>query len=148
MKFWDSSALVPLLVEEELTSRLCELYLREDGILTWWSSEVECASAIARLERETHLSVQGSTLAFARLNILARSWHRIEPVELIRQTAKRFLRVHALRAADALQLAAAFLGSEGQPPTLGFVCFDDRLSIAAQREGFVVVDPDSLLASE
>ncbi len=140
MKFWDTSALVPLLAEEDLTSRLCEFYLREDGVLTWWSSEVECASAIARLERETHLTARGSTLAFARLDILARSWHRIEPVESIRQSAKRFLRVHALRAADAMQLAAAFLGAEGQPSTLGFVCFDDRLSVAAQREGFVVVD--------
>lgn len=143
MKFWDSSALVPLLVEEDFTSHLCELYLREDGILAWWGSEVECASAVARLERETRLPPRAATLAFQRLDALARSWHRVEPVEVIRQTAKRFLRVHPLRAAGALQLAAAFLASEGQPSTLGFVCLDDRLSTAAQREGFHLIDESS-----
>ncbi len=148
MKFWDSSALVPLLVEEKVTSRLCELYLREDGILAWWGSDVECASAIARLERESRLSPRSATLAFQRLDALARTWHRIEPVETLRRTARRLLRVHPLRAADSLQLAAAFLASEGQPPTLGFVCLDDRLSTAAQREGFVLVDPTSLPGEE
>ncbi len=83
MRFWDSSALVPLLVEEATTSPLCELYLRDDGILTWWASEVECASALARLERETQLSPRAATLAFQRLDTLARNWHHIEPVATI-----------------------------------------------------------------
>lgn len=144
MRFWDSSALVPLLVEEELTEALCELYLREDGILVWWGSDVECASAVARLEREGRLSAKDATLAFQRIEGLARSWHSIEPVEAVRRSARRLLRVHELRAADALQLAAAHLAAEGQPSTLGFVCFDDRLSLAAQREGFKVADRSSL----
>lgn len=144
MRFWDSSALVPLLVQEDLSPPLCELYLREDGILAWWGSAVECASALARLEREDRLSPRATTLAIQRLESLSRSWHQIEPVEAIRRAALRFLRVHELRAADSLQLAAAFLASEGQPSTLGFVCFDHRLSTAAQREGFHVVDRSSL----
>lgn len=145
MKFWDSSALVPLLVEESISARLSELYLREDGILAWWGSDVECASAVARLERDARLSPRAATLAFQRLDNLARSWHRIEPVEPLRRTARRLLRVHPLRAGDSLQLAAAFLASEGQPSTLGFVCLDDRLGTAAQREGFVLVDQSSLM---
>ncbi len=144
MRFWDSSAVVPLLVQEEVTYRLSELYLQEDGILTWWGTEVECASAVARLERESLLSPQEATVALERLDALARSWHLIEPLETLRQTARRFLRVHPLRAADALQLAAAFLAAEGQPPSLGFVCLDVRLGTAAQREGFVLVDRSSL----
>ena len=140
MKFWDSSALVPLLVQEANSARLSELYLREDGILVWWGSDVECASAVARLERTNQLSPRAATLAFQRLDALAHSWHRIEPAETLRSTAKRYLRVHPLRAADSLQLAAAFLASEGQPSTLGFVCFDERLGTAAQREGFLLVD--------
>ena len=129
MKFWDSSALVPLLVEEPVTGPLCELYLREDGVLVWWGSEVECASAIARLEREGRLTAADATLAYQRISALERGWHRIEPVEVIRRTAKRLLRVHRLRAADSLQLAAAFLAAEGQPSSLGFVCLDDRLGL-------------------
>lgn len=144
MKFWDSSALVPLLVTEDVTYRLAELYLEDGAILTWWGSEIECVSAIARLERENRLTSRETSFALERLDGLASSWHRIESIETIRQTARRFLRVHALRAADALQLAAAFLASEGQPPSLGFVCLDNRLGAAAQKEGFPLVDQAAL----
>jgi predicted nucleic acid-binding protein len=140
VKFWDSSALVPLLVEEDLTVAIRELFLGEPGIIAWWGTPVECASAIARLEREGHLSPQEATEALERLDALARHWHRIEPVEAVLETARRLLRVHPLRAADALQLAAAFLASEGRPSTLELVCLDDRLVTAAQREGFPVRD--------
>jgi uncharacterized protein len=138
VRFWDSSALVPLLVEEELSASLRELYLGEQGTITWWSTPVECVSAIARLERGDRLSPQAATESLERLDALARHWHRIEPVDAVLETARRLLRVHPLRAADSLQLAAAFLASEGRPSTLEFVCLDDRLVIAAQREGFPV----------
>lgn len=140
MKFWDSSALIPLLVEEETTVPLRDLYIEEEGAIVWWGTAVECASAVCRLEREERLSPAAATEALKRLDALARSWHRIEPVDEILESARRFLRVHPLRAADSLQLAAAFLASEGRPSTLELVCLDDRLSIAAQREGFVVKD--------
>lgn len=144
MRFWDSSALVPLLVEEELSARLRDLYLADGGTITWWSTPVECVSAIARLEREDHLSPQEAAEALERLDALARQWHRIEPVEAVLETSRRLLRVHPLRAADSLQLAAAFLASEGRPSTLELVCLDDRLTIAAQREGFPVRDRSRL----
>jgi len=140
VKFWDSSALMPLLVEEESTAQIQDLFLSETGIIAWWGTPVECASAVSRLEREARLSPQAATEAFERLDVLARHWHRIEPVDAVLETARRLLRVHPLRAADALQLASAVLASEGRPSTLEFVCLDDRLGIAAQREGFPVWD--------
>jgi hypothetical protein len=36
-------------------------------------------------------------------------------------------------------LAAAIVAAEDQPATLGFVCLDERLKTAAQREGFAVM---------
>lgn len=144
MKFWDSSALVPLLVEEDLTAPLRDLYLREPGTITWWGTAIECVSAVSRLERENKLSAREATEALERLDALARHWHRIEPVDAVLETARRLLRVHPLRAADSCQLAAAFLASEGRPSTLEFVCLDDRLVTAAQREGFPVRDQSRL----
>lgn len=144
MKFWDSSAVVPLLVEEEVTVPLRDLSLREPGMIAWWGTPVECASAVSRLEREDRLSSRAATEALERLDALARAWHRIEPVEAVLETARRLLRVHPLRAADSLQLAAAVLASEGRPSTLEFVCLDDRLATAAEREGFVVRDRSRL----
>lgn len=144
MRFWDSSALVPLLVQEDLTAALQNLYLDEPGAIAWWGTPVECASALARLEREGRLSPQATTWAFERLDALARHWHRIEPVDAVLEASRRLLRVHPLRAGDSLQLAAALFASEGKPSTLEFVCLDDRLSIAAQREGFPVRDRSRL----
>jgi predicted nucleic acid-binding protein len=141
LKFWDSSALVPLFVEEELSAAVRAAYLEEDAVLTWWGTRVECASAIARLEREDCLTTAEATDALDRLRTLAAGWYEIDPVETIREIAERLLRVHLLRAADALQLAAAHVGCEGRPSTLDVVCLDERLAIAAQREGFSLIDP-------
>jgi len=52
----------------------------------------------------------------------------------------RLLRVHPLRAAGALQLAAAFSAAEQRPSSLEMITVDDRLASAAQKEGFAVID--------
>lgn len=94
----------------------------------------------ARLERENALDAKASQLAWERLAELACGWHEVEPGETVKESAKRFLRVHPLRAADALQLAAAFVAAEGRPRALPFVTLDERLADAARKEGFALVD--------
>ena len=140
MRFWDSSALVPLLVAEEATTAATALALQDSDIVVWWGTPVECASAIARLERHRELSPSGVAEAFARLDALSASWLQVEPSDEIRETARRLLRVHALRGADALQLAAAFVAAERRPATMAFVTLDKELQAAAAREGFVLTD--------
>lgn len=140
MKFWDASAIVPLLVAEPTTRPVQALAGRDPEMLVWWGSEVECSSALSRLERAAALDVKAASLAFDRLKQLAAGWHEIEPSEIVRETAVRFLRVHPLRAADALQLAAAFMASERRPGSLQIVTLDERLADAARREGFALVD--------
>jgi len=139
VKFWDASAIVPLLVAEATTRSLQALAKRDSDMLAWWGSQVECASAVARLERDAFLDRKGAALAFDRLSHLADGWHEIEPSEIIRENAVRFLRVHSLRAADALQLAAAFLAAERRPSSLEVVTLDERLADAARKEGFDVI---------
>ena len=140
MKFWDASAIVPLLVAEPATRRLQGLAARDPDMLVWWGSAVECASALARLERAAGLDVKGIALASHRLTQLANGWHEIEPSEIVRESAMRFLRVHPLRGADALQLAAAFIAAEHRPASLQVVTLDERLADAARKEGFALVD--------
>ncbi len=138
MRFWDTSAVVPLLVFED-ASRICLSLLAEDlGLVVWWGTRLECASALARLERS------GASVhpARERLDVLATAWAEVEPTEPLRRTAVRLLRVHPLRAADALQLAAAVVWSEGAPG-MPFVTLDDRLADAADREGFRVIQPSN-----
>lgn len=138
MKYWDSSAIVPLLVEEQATAFLLNLYKRDSVILAGWGADVECVSAVARLEREGSLDVGAVSDALKRLDTLRASWQEVQPIELVRETAKRLLRVHNLRAADSLQLAAALVVTQHRPSTLAFVCMDERLAAVAQREGFNV----------
>lgn len=140
MRFWDASAIVPLLVDETCTRSVQALAAADPAMLVWWGTEVECASALARLERDDALDVDATTEAFKRLGQLAGSWHEVDPGDAVRETAVRFLRVHPLRAADALQLAAAFVASERRPASLELVTLDDRLSAAARKEGFELID--------
>ncbi len=141
MRFWDSSAIVPLLVDEATSAAMLSKYELDPEMLVWWVTEVECVSALARLERESLLDAPSMGHALRRLDALARAWREIQPVARLRQTAGRLLRVHPLRAGDALQLAAAIVAAEDYPETLPFVTLDERLALAAEREGFVVVDP-------
>jgi len=140
VRFWDASAVLPLVVAEETTAMVGALLQADPVMLVWWATEVECASALSRLEREAALTGPALTAALGRLDQLKGTWHEIQPVESVRRTARRLLRTHALRAADSLQLAAAVVASEGDPASMEMVALDHRLMEAAQREGLVVVE--------
>ncbi|MFY8222068.1 MAG: PIN domain-containing protein [Pirellulales bacterium] len=101
-------------------------------------TSIECTSAIARLELGGALSSRQSAQAIDVLRSLAVGWNEILPSESVRETACRLLRVHALRAADAMQLAAAIVMAGGRTAQAGFLAFDERLRDAAGREGFLV----------
>lgn len=144
MRFWDASAIIPLLVSETSSRALQALAKQDSTVLVWWGSEVECASALARIERDGALDPREAARVFERLRQLSGAWQEIEPSDVIRQVAIRFLRVHPLRAADALQLAAAYAAAEQRPASLDMVTLDERLAIAARKEGFVVLDAEAL----
>lgn len=130
---------MPLLVDESETPRASAIFEADPVVIAWWASEVECISALAGRERDGMLSPSTFDRAVYRLDSLARSWHEIQPAEQVRSLARRVLRLHPLRVADSLQLAAAIVAAEGHPASLELVSFDDRLADAARREGFRVV---------
>jgi predicted nucleic acid-binding protein len=131
--------MVPLIFAEARTVDAQVEYDRDPEMLVWWTTEVECVSALARRERDGRLDGASLAMSLRRLSSLSASWRQIEPGSRIRQTAIRLLRVHPLRAADALQLAAALAVAEDQPQSLPFVTLDARLAQAAEREGFPIV---------
>lgn len=140
MKFWDASAIVPLLVDEDSSGRVQALAAQDPHMLVWWGSEVECVSALTRRERDGSVDGEAITVAFRRLRQFSDLWNEIDPSDSIRETAERILRVHPLRAADALQLAAAFTAAGYRPASLQIITLDDRLAGAATKEGFAIVD--------
>ena len=146
MRFWDTSALVPLLLEQEATHEVGELLSQDPEIAAWWGTAIECVSAAARLRREERLTVDEEERVLELLATLRDSWLEILPSEEVRDSAVRLLRVHGMKAADALQLAAARVWA-GPTDRAELVTYDERLALAARLEGFRVLpaSPRSVL---
>ncbi|TAN24484.1 MAG: PIN domain-containing protein [Acidobacteria bacterium] len=136
MRFWDASALSPLIVTDVFTARAEALMHQDEGMMVWWGSRVECASSLARREREGRLAAAESEASWRRLERMVVTWNEVAPNDDLRAESVRLLRRHSLRAADALQLAAAVLAAKTRPQPLDFVTFDERLADAAREEGF------------
>ena len=136
MRFWDSSAIVPLLVREEKTDSLLDLREADRDMIVWWGTETECLSALARREREGGLDRRATSLAEESLSKILGSAHEVQPNTELRRIARRLLMTHPLRAADAFQLAAALLVGGSLITELPFITLDKNLSFAAAKEGF------------
>jgi predicted nucleic acid-binding protein len=147
MRFWDSSAVVPLLVREDRTVACLDLLKGSpENIVVWWGTTTDCVSALSRRERDGAIDSAGVTAAIGRLQQLQGVWTEVEPVDKVRRIAQRLLRVHPLRAADSLQLAAAWVLSADDPSTVELITLDVRLVEAGAKEGFSVVEPGPHLA--
>lgn len=139
MNFWDSSALIPLFVKQKATKTLIGFQAADPAIVAWILSDVEFHSAIRRLEREGHLSPVDAAAVAARFDAFWIGLSVVSAVDAVKARAKRLLRLHALRSADALQLGAALAAATDDPTGWSFVSQDDRLRDAALREGFRVI---------
>jgi predicted nucleic acid-binding protein len=139
MRFWDASAIVPLLCSERSSEEAHELVQQDPAIVVWWGSRVECISALRRSERRGQLEAAGARRALALLEQLAGAWSEVLPSDGLRAEAERALAVHPLSAADALQLAAALTWRREPARSVELVCLDERLRDAASREGFAVL---------
>ena len=138
MKFWDSSALVPLLVKEKET-RYCLKALSDDQeMLVWCLSKVEVISALCRRLRDKAFGEEEFQKTKEHLNDLIERAYEVQAIEKVQARALRLLEVHPLRAADACQLAAALVATQEDPHRLIMVCFDQNLKNAALKEGFIV----------
>jgi hypothetical protein len=138
LRFWDSSALAPLLVRQGVSAEV-DRWLSEDGdVVTWTLTPVELVSALRRLVRDGELGEREARRAEDLAGTVLERTHVVVDVERVKAVAIRLLRVHGLRAADALQLGAALVWADGEPAGLVLHTFDRRLATAAQREGFEV----------
>ncbi len=139
MRFWDTSALLPLVVADPETARV-ERWLREDPVVAVWTlTRVELLSALARRRRVEPKASR--RLLQARREILEAwpQWNEITAIDVVRRHAERLVESHPLRAADALQIAAAIVASDEAPSSLTLITLDARQAEAAEREGFVVL---------
>jgi predicted nucleic acid-binding protein len=137
--FWDSSALIPLILPEARSEILTQTLAADREVTLWWATPVECLSATYRRHREVPIEAHLLTAALERLRGLIEDADAVSPSDELRRRAGRLVASHPLRSGDALQLAAALIWCEEQPTDEGFVCLDDRLRDAARREGFRIL---------
>jgi hypothetical protein len=139
MRFWDSSAIVPLVAPETVSEQTIDLYKQDKEILVWVLTPTEVISALCRKVREGSITREQTRGFRSELESLMKDWSEINAVELVRDRANRLLEVHPLRAADALQLASALVALGEQPQGFHFVTYDDTLAEAAEKEGFKIL---------
>ena len=138
MKFWDSSAIIPLCLTERASEAVKGLMKDDEDIIVWWTTYIECLSALSRRQREGVLTFGEAGKARAVLSALAATSSEVQPTEMVRLRAERLLSIHPLRAADALQLAAALVWAQEAPRGLEFVCLDQNLRESSLKEGFSI----------
>jgi hypothetical protein len=134
--YWDTSAVIPLTINEPATAAVRAMLGEDAAMAVWWGTRVECVSALARRQRDGGIAASAARDARRIVKALAGEWTEVVPTELVRNRAERLLAVHTIRAADALQLAAALVWARDDPAGNTFVCLDERLRDAAAREGF------------
>jgi hypothetical protein len=138
MMFWDSSAIVPLIVAEPSTSWARNLLKSDPRGIVWMLSRVEVRSALARRNREGALKVDAYREAIQRTQDIFDGLSRVTAWGRVTDRAIRLLDLHAVRSADAMQLASALVTARENPAQLPFVTLDLRLAEAAEKEGFAV----------
>ncbi|MCI0588081.1 MAG: PIN domain-containing protein [Planctomycetes bacterium] len=139
MRFWDSSAVVALLLEEPATTSVRPLLAADREVIVWALTPLEVLSALWRRRRREELDEASGAAAEAGLEDLERVWSEVGDLDEVRRRTRRMLAVHPLRAADAAQLAAALLACDERSDLLTFVSLDGVLAEAARREGFAVL---------
>ena len=139
MRYWDASALAPLVIEEE-ASELALGWLRSDTeIALWGLTRLELVSAVERRVLEGNIPTSARQPALRLIERITADAHEITDLAAVRMRALPLLARHPLRAADAAQLGAALLVADPDPASLVMVVLDRRLAAAAEREGLVVL---------
>jgi uncharacterized protein len=139
VRFWDTSAIVPLVADEAATARTRAVFTDDPRMAVWWGTWVECIGALARRSRRLTDAANETSRLQRELRDLSVTWSEVAPSDGLRALAEQMLWRHPLRTADALQLAAALVWSDGSAQGKEFVCLDMRLGDAAAGEGFTVL---------
>lgn len=138
MRFWDTSAIVPLLITEEQSLRMRGRLAEDPIIATPEIAAVEITSALWRRRHRGELNAAAHHDAEVNFAELSQRWREVLQSTSVTEAALRLLTRHPLKSLDALQLASAIVFTP-QPRYLPFVTLDKRLAIAARAEGFPVL---------
>lgn len=139
MRFWDSSAIVPLLIREATSGDLRALLATDVHIAASFITSLEVGSALWRRDHNNELSSDEHAAADDAFEKLNQSWSEVADIFDAREVALEVITRHALRSGDAIQLASALIACGYDAASLPFVTLDNTLASAARAEGFIVL---------
>ncbi len=138
--FWDSSAIIPLIIKEDRTDQSIALFKKTKKMLVWEFTQTECFSAICKKEKNGDLSDLFLKEALHSMLQLSGLWNEISPLSaLTKSLAKRIISAYGLKTLDSLQLATALVACQEDTKRLTFITYDKGLAKAALKEGFYVI---------
>ena len=137
--YFDASAIIPLLIDEPLSDLAYRLWQRASWVATARVSYVEARAGLGRACRMGRISPEGLREAVESLEVLDRRFHHVEITPDLVTSAGDLAEEVALRAYDAVQLAAAL---SLDIRDLVVVTGDRQLASAAQALGLASIsDP-------
>ena len=139
LAFWDSSALVKLLVEEAGTDLAIALWDEAAGVVASRLAVPELSAALASAERSGRIDRAGARIARDEWRRYLDALDVVEVSADIADHAAGLAVAHPLSGADAVQLATALALSESE---LVLATWDRRLATAALAEGLAIVPAD------
>jgi uncharacterized protein with PIN domain len=86
--FWDSSAIVPLCVDEPSSATVKSILAGDPVAVVWWTTRRECISALARQLRDGGITPAGERQARNVLHKFASTWMEIQPTNSLRAVQK------------------------------------------------------------
>jgi uncharacterized protein len=133
--YFDASALVKLVIDEDGSDVAARLWDGCDAALASRLAYVEVCAALAASHRNNDLAEAGLETALAGLDAFWASVRPLEITEAVQLRAGLFARQHSLRGADAIHLASATAVGD---PELLMAVWDRRLAKGARTVGLAV----------
>jgi len=136
--YFDTSALVKLLMLETGSPLAVALWERADAVVTSRIADVEVKSVLAAAERIGRIDAAPAAQARDRWKELQPGLALVEVTPQITERAADLADRRPLRAGDALHLASALLFADAG---VVLAAWDRRLSAAGRAEGLTVLPP-------
>src|SRR2546422_3825389 len=135
VRFWDTSALVPLFIAERESGSAARRLREDPEVVVWTLARLELLAALARRGRDEPAATRQLRLVRRHFLDAWERWTEVTAADVVRRHAERIVGTHPLRASDALHIGAALVAAEHEPGTLEFVTFDRRQRSEERRVG-------------
>lgn len=133
--YFDASALVKLVIDEEGSDLAVRLWDGCDAALASRLAYVEVCAALAAAHRNNDLSESDLDHALAGFHSFWAAVRPLEVTEAVQFLAGVVARKHSLRGADALHLASALAVGDHE---LVVAVWDHRLAMGAREAGLAI----------